>query len=279
LISLDYHIQKLGEGNFLLDESRNHSYVSGNKLRKFNGILKDRKELAGLITLGSVFSSHCLTTAFYGAYLRKPVVLIIIGNAEASARDYPHLKASLDFGARVLFVEAANATAFIDEQKERFSEYLWIPGGGHTAEAMEAYRLFFESLFQKHPELSQLERILLPYGTGTTASGICQAIHTQQLPARVTGVSVARNKERCLEAARDFISSADELAMLDIVEDYAGRYHERTEATEAARQRFFVETGVLPDPVYNAKSIEYFYRKEMKNTLVVNTGGMLNNLL
>jgi D-cysteine desulfhydrase len=279
LIALQHHIQSLNSGNLLLDEGQNHSYVSGNKLRKFNGILKEQPEVNGFITLGSVFSSHCMTTAFYGAYLGKPVVLIIIAESEVDERDFPHLKASIDFGAKVLFVKGAEATAFIDEQKERYKDYLWIPGGGHTPGAAAEYCAYFKSLFQANETLRSVGHIILPYGTGTTAFGICKAVSALQLPTRVIGVSVARDKERCLQAAAEFAGSEAELSSLEIVDDYAGRYHDRTPETEAARQRFFKETSVLPDPVYNAKSIEYFYRKEMSNTLIVNTGGMLNNLL
>lgn len=279
MIELQHHIQTLRKGNLLLDEGQNHGYVSGNKLRKFNGIIREQPEVSGFITLGSVFSSHCMTTAFYGAYLGKPVVLIIIAESEADVRDFPHLKASIDFGAKVLFVKGAEATDFIDEQKERYKDYLWVPGGGHTPGAAAEYCSFFKSLFQANETLRSIKQIVLPYGTGTTAFGICKAITALQLPIQVIGVSVARDKERCLQAAAEFAGSEAELSPLEIVGDYAGRYNDRTPETEAARQRFFKETSVLPDPVYNAKSIEYFYRKEMSNTLVVNTGGMLNNLL
>lgn len=279
MIELQHHIQKLTKGNYLLDEGQNHGYVSGNKLRKFGGILKEQGEVSGFITLGSVFSSHCMTTAFYGAYLQKPVVLIIIAEEIADAREYPHLKASLDFGAKVLFVKGTEATNFIDEQKKQYSDYLWVPGGGHTPGAAQAYCSFFEELFETQTALRDIRQIILPYGTGTTAFGICRAVYRQKLNINVIGVSVARNKEKCLSAAEEFASSKEELVSLEIIDDYAGRYHERTERTETARKRFFEETSLLPDPIYNAKSIEYFYRNEMSDTLVVNTGGMLNNLL
>lgn len=279
MIELQHHIQKLTNGNYLLDEGQNHGYISGNKLRKFSGILKEQGEVSGFITLGSVFSSHCMTTAFYGAYLQKPVVLIIIGEEEINADQYPHLKASIDFGATVLYVKGADATAFIDQQQERYKDYLWVPGGGHTLGAAQAYCSFFQTLFDQYKALREIKKILLPYGTGTTAFGICQAIHSLNLSIEVIGVSVSRDKQRCLEAAQEFTQSTEELASLVIIDHFAGRYHERSEATESARQRFFVETSLLPDPIYNAKSIEYFYRNEMSNTLIVNTGGMLNNLL
>jgi 1-aminocyclopropane-1-carboxylate deaminase/D-cysteine desulfhydrase-like pyridoxal-dependent ACC family enzyme len=279
LIPLQHHIQAFGNGNFLLDEGQNHGYISGNKLRKFNGIVKGNEDAKGFITLGSVFSSHCMTTAFYGAYLKKKVVLIIIAEDEVDPRDYPHLKASIDFGAKILFVRGDEATNFIDQQKDAFKEYLWIPGGGHTSEAAEEYKIFFEGLFVGNQPLSSIERIVLPFGTGTTAIGICQAVFAQKLPIQVIGVSVARSKSRCLKAAQEFLQSKAELSILEINDDYQGRYHDRTQVTEAARQRFLKDTSILPDPIYNAKSIEFFYRENMSNTLIVNTGGALNNLL
>jgi len=279
LIQLHHHIQVMRNGNFLLDEGQNHSYVSGNKIRKFKGILRSQTSVKGLITLGSVYSSHCLTTAFFGAYLKKPVVLIIIADEKIDSTKFPHLKASLDFGAQILFVSSQEATEFIDFQQERYNDYLWIPGGGHTKDASEEYCSFFIELFKNNLQLSTLKQVVLPYGTGTTAFGICKAIAALQLSMRVIGVSVARNKERCIKSALDFAETKEEVSPLIIVEDYAGLYEKRTERTESARRRFFQETSVLPDPIYNAKSIEYFYRNNMRDTLLVNTGGTLNNLL
>ncbi|MFT6053289.1 MAG: 1-aminocyclopropane-1-carboxylate deaminase [Roseivirga sp.] len=279
MISLQHHIQAFDNGNFLLDEGQNHGYVSGNKLRKFNGIIRGNEAVKGYITFGSVFSSHCMTTAFYGAYLQKKVILIIIAEEEVNPKDYPHLKASIDFGAKILFVKGDNATSFIDQQKEVFEDYLWIPGGGHNREAAKEYKSFFESLFEGNQQLRSIERILLPFGTGTTAIGICQAVFAQKLPIQVVGVSVARSKARCLETAQEFLQSKAELSILEVNDDYEGRYHDRTPVTEAARKRFLIDTSVLPDPIYNAKSIELFYRENMSNTLIVNTGGALNNLL
>lgn len=263
----------------LLDENLNNSFVSGNKVRKLKGILKETNDPKGLLTFGSVYSSHCLASAYYAKLLGLPVKLIVLSDETVNPDDYPHLKMAKKLGADLLFCSTKNPHQFIEEKQQEFSDYFWIPGGGHTLSAAKEYEILFEELFTKNDELKKrVKSIILPYGTGTTAFGIYKGLVNAKCDIKVLGVSVARNKEACINAIKDLDENLD-LSNLQIIADYAGKYHLTTESTENARNRFLNESGVLVDPIYNAKSLECFYRYKLKDTLIVNTGGMLNNFL
>lgn len=279
MIDLNTNIRELTSNISLLDENLNNSFISGNKIRKLKGILSGLEDLRGLITFGSVYSSHCLATAYYGNLLDVPVKLIVLVDEDVNSDDYPHLKLSRQLGADLIYCTKKLAHYFIEEKQQEFNDFHWIPGGGHTMSAAKEYETLFENLFQENSELrNKVKSVILPFGTGTTAFGIYKGLLNANCNIEVIGVSVSRDKETCEKALIELDGKQD-YCNLHIIDDYAGEYEKRTKATEEARNRFLKETGVLVDPIYNAKAIECFYRYNLKNTLIINTGGMLNNLL
>ena len=279
MINLNCCIRKFSTKINLLDENLNNSFVAGNKIRKLKGILSEIDNLKGLLTFGTVYSSHCLATAYYGKLLDVPVKLIVLTDGNIDSNDYPHLKLSKQLGANLIYCAKEAAYHFIEEKKKEFHDFYWIPGGGHTIAAAKEYEILFENLFRKNTELrNKVNSVMLPFGTGTTAFGIYRGLMNANCNIEVIGVSVSRDKDKCKKALIELDGEMD-YSSLHILDDYAGEYEKRTEATEAARNRFFKETGVLVDPIYNAKAIECFYRYNLKNVLIINTGGMLNNIL
>ena len=279
MIRLNTYFTHILKDTFILDENLNNSFVSGNKIRKLNGILCGKDNLQGLLTFGTAYSSHCLATAYYGKLLQIPVKLIILTDDKVDSTDYPHLKLSERMGADLIYCSKNMAYQFIEEKRKEYNAFYWIPGGGHTVKAAKQYEYLFEDLFRKNTELrSKVKKIILPFGTGTTALGIYKGLLNADSDIEVIGVSVSRNKDACEKALKELDGTVD-YSQLRIIDDYAGKYMERSKATEEARNKFFISTGVLVDPIYNAKSIECFYRYEFKDTLIINTGGMLNNFL
>jgi 1-aminocyclopropane-1-carboxylate deaminase/D-cysteine desulfhydrase-like pyridoxal-dependent ACC family enzyme len=279
MIKLNINIREISSNISLLDENLNNSFISGNKIRKLKGILSGIENLQGLLTYGTKYSSHCLATAYYGKLLNIPVKLIILSEKLVDENHYPHLKMAKQLGADLIYSTKKVAYQFIEEKQKEFYDFHWIPGGGHTLDAAKEYETLFENLFQKNVELrNKVKSVILPFGTGTTAFGIYKGLLNVNCNVEVIGVSVSRNKDTCEKTLIELDGKLDYGNLL-IIDDYAGEYEKRTEATEAARNRFFKETGVLVDPIYNAKAIECFYRYNLKNTLIVNTGGMLNNFL
>lgn len=279
MIDLNFSVREIIDKNYILDENLNNSFISGNKIRKLKGILSIEKQLTGLLTFGSPYSSHCLATAYFGMVLGIPVKLIVLTDNSVDTEDFPHLKMAKKMKADIEYCRIEDASSYIEKTKQKYPSFLWIPGGGHVLIAANQYEFLFDDLAKIYPEIfNKINSIILPLGTGTTALGVYKSIRKTGLDIKVIGVTVSRPAEKCKDILSDMDSNID-FTQFEIIDDYSGLYDLRTEATEIARLTFLRKTGVLVDPIYNAKSIECLYRYNLKNTLIINTGGMLNNFI
>ncbi len=271
-----YYLTKIHQSLWVLDETRICNTVGGNKLRKLRYILNGPKP-KGIITMGSVYSSHCMAAAYWGVKNGVPVHLIIIcdEHRENMETEYPYLRFSEKMGAKLNFVSNEDAYDFIENYKTRYADFLWIPGGGHTIEGLRAYKDLFIKIMGENKQLHAIEWILLPYGTGTTALGITAALHELGSDVKVIGISVSRKKERCLKAAEEFLDKGA-IKNLLIDDRFAGTYGQRGVTQNEYFTRFLKETGVLVDPIYNIRSVQYYYDENLSNGLIINTGGTGN---
>jgi 1-aminocyclopropane-1-carboxylate deaminase/D-cysteine desulfhydrase-like pyridoxal-dependent ACC family enzyme len=271
-----YYLTQINQDLWVLDETRICNTVGGNKLRKLEYILKGKRP-KGIITMGSVYSSHCMAVSYWGMKNNVPVHLIIIRDepCENIEAEYPYLRLSVKMGAKLNFVSKEDAYDFIENYKARYADFLWVPGGGHTIEGLYAYKDLFMKIMDENEELHAIEWILLPYGTGTTALGITAALHEQGGRVKVIGISVSRTKERCLKAAEEFFNGGD-LSDLLIDDRFAGRYGQRTADQHTYFTQFLKETGIMVDPIYNIRSVQYYYDENLRNGLIINTGGTGN---
>ena len=269
-LNIKYELNKIDD-IYLLDESNNNGIFSGNKYRKLSYILKNFNK-AGILTFGSIFSNHCVAAAYYAKRLQTKIILLIIPENKMDINKYPNIKLAKRLGAEIVCIKASEATLKIDYFKKEYSDYLWIPGGGHTKEGMLSYFDLTKHIFSENKELYEIEWILLPYGTGTTALGILKAINELNKNIKVIGVSVSRNKKRCLKAALDF-ADKNELNNLQIIDKFSGKYGKFNNIDKKYQDRFFHEYVIYIDPIYNIRSIRYFYEMKLENGLIINTGG------
>jgi 1-aminocyclopropane-1-carboxylate deaminase/D-cysteine desulfhydrase-like pyridoxal-dependent ACC family enzyme len=263
---------------YVLDENPNNSFISGNKIRKMRGILENAGRIDGLLTFGSPFSSHLLACAWCAKKDQIPFIGIVLTDEEISISSYPNLKMAQNFDAQLIISKKCDAYETIELYRKKYCNYLWVPGGAHTLEAAIAYEIFFDSLFMNKKITPMIKNIIVPYGTGTTAYGIWRSVRKQNNNICVHGVSISRTKQKCLDAIKEFEES-DCFNRLIIDDQFAGKYGNLETKTKNYRWKFFSETGILPDPIYNAKAIHFLYESGLNNVLIVNTGGMLNNLL
>lgn len=275
---LSYHTEPVDHGRYVIvDESRNSPLAGGNKIRKLCRIIGSM-EPKGLLTLGTPFSNHCLAVAYWGATRRVPVRLLILTDRNTGAATYPNLAMAKSLGAELVFIAHESAERRIAQEISEYQEYMWIPGGGHSREGLEAYRDWFLDLMQQHPALKAREWVAVAYGTGTTALGILASIEALALDIQVIGISVARVRERCIYAALELVSHED-IARLKIDDRFAGRYGVREAHHEELRLSFLRKTGILVDPIYNIRVVEFLEAENLENGIIVHTGGQLNNLL
>ncbi|MXV38997.1 pyridoxal-phosphate dependent enzyme [Flavobacteriaceae bacterium Ap0902] len=270
-------IQKINS-SLILDENLNNSFISGNKYRKVKAIIEDEKEtIQGIISFGSKYSSHILACAWWSKLLEIPFIGVIIDNNDIILDNYPHLKMSRNFGANLIKTKSDIAYSTIENWKGSYPNYKWIPGGAHTLEAARSYENLFDEIIDEGL-LKEIKKIILPYGTGTTAYGIWKSIIKHNLDIEVIGVSVSRDKKHCFEAIKG-LENINFFKNLKVIDTFSNKYDYTDSIIEGYRWRFFNETGILPDPIYNSKVIYHYYENKMKDTLIINTGGMLNNLL
>lgn len=275
-LNIKYNLEKFVD-IYILDESNNNGFFSGNKYRKLSYILRNFNN-AGILTCGSKFSNHCIATAYYSKRLKTKVILLILSEEKFDIYKYPNIKLAEKLGAEIVWIKTSKATEKINYYKEKYSDYLWIPAGGHTREGMLSYFDLTKHIFNENKELYEIEWILLPYGTGTTALGILKAINELNKNIKVIGVSVSRNKKRCLKAALDF-ADKNELNNLQIIDKFSGKYGKLNDIDKKYQDRFFHEYEIYVDPIYNVRSIRYFYEMKLKKGLIVNTGGEGNLFL
>jgi len=275
-LNIKYNLEKFVD-TYILDESNNNGFFSGNKYRKLSYILRNFNN-AGILTCGSKFSNHCIATAYYSKRLKTKVILLILSEEKFDIYKYPNIKLAEKLGAEIVWIKTSKATEKINYYKEKYSDYLWIPAGGHTREGMLSYFDLTKHIFNENKELYKIEWILLPYGTGTTALGILKAINELNKNIKVIGVSVSRNKKRCLKAALDF-ADKNELNNLQIIDKFSGKYGKLNDIDKKYQDRFFHEYEIYVDPIYNVRSIRYFYEMKLKKGLIVNTGGEGNLFL
>lgn len=269
----------LKQGNhYVFDEAAGNALVGGNKLRKARAIFEVKKPHYGVLTIGSKFSSHLVACAYWARYFGLPMIGIIVGDDIVSIGEYANLKFAANLGADLQQVAQKDAFDHIEDLKARYFSWLWIPGGGHTRHGADAYQALFQHLFEYDSLAEDIETVLVPLGTGTTALGVADGLALAGSKARVLGVSVSRNAQQCRDSILEF-GARPGVSRIDVDARFSGNYENRTTATEAARWRFFEDTGFLVDPIYNAKALAVYYEEKMQSTLVFHTGGVLNNLL
>ena len=64
-----------------------------------------------------------------------------------------------------------------------------------------------------------------------------------------------------------------------IADDFYFKYGKILKDDKNIREKFRKEYKILIDPIYNIRSINYFYKHNLKNGMIINTGGCANNLL
>lgn len=260
----------------VLDETKNNGFFSGNKIRKLS-FLDSLSDLKGILSFGSKYSNHCVACAYYAWKINIPCILLILDNSSDELDAFPNVRLSKSLGAKTVHISIQEAYEKIEAYKINYSEYFFIPGGGHITQGFNAYHdLGLELL--KEDSLKSIEWILLPYGTGTTASGFLKAIGDKNI--KIIGVSVAREKSKCLDALSEYITEED-LSNLVIVDQFSSDYGITYDSDAELTKKFFGDYGIIVDPIYNIRSIRYFYENNLQTShgLIIVTGGLGNMYL
>lgn len=172
---------------FIKREDLNHSYISGNKLRKLKyNILKASKlNQDTLLTFGGAFSNHILATASAGYENGFKTIGVIRGdelkNNPKVLEKNETLKLAHHFGMQFYFVSREiyrqkTETTFIEKLKKKFGDFYLIPEGGTNELAVKGA----EEILTETSQTQNFDYITCSLGTGGTFSGLINASQKHQ---------------------------------------------------------------------------------------------------
>jgi len=249
-----------------------HPIISGNKWRKLSGFLQyyDSATYESIITYGGAFSNHLVATAASCAILQIPCTGIIRGEEPRELN--PVLKMCKLYGMKLSFVsrEEYKESNRSEGLKEKV---LYIPEGG----ASRLGTLGCQDIL-KETDFSEIDKIFLACGTGTTISGMVEYAKEKQLHFEVCGIQVLKGdgyiaKEIELEYGIEDITIYDQF--------HCGGYAKTNGELISFIKDFTYETGVLLDPIYTGKMMLAIKKlceegkiKKGEKILAIHTGGL-----
>ena len=256
-------------------EDRSGADLGGNKVRKLEWLLGAAR--AGgkrtVVTSGGIGSNHALATTFYAAQSGLETDLVIFPH-HVSRHSQRTLRAICALGPRITFcprdqlVPVCMAAAAVRRRAAGASPALVFPGGSQPTGTLGAVDLGLELAEQvRARELEAPDAVVVPYGSGGTAAGVCVGLQAGGIRCPVVAVRVyplpltskawltvlARGALRLLRSGM-----RPDLSMIQVTGRYLGPgYAEPTEEAGAARE---IASGLDLDleGTYSAKAFAAF---------------------
>ena len=163
-----------------------HPIISGNKWRKLSGILANYNKSAydSITTYGGAYSNHLLATAAACSIQKIPCKAIVRGESPAELN--PILKMCRMYGMELEFV--MRSTYQKTNRKLGISDrILFVPEGGACEEGTHGCREILGEV-----DLSNINQIYVPCGTGTTLAGMAKYLSLQNHEIELKGVQVLK---------------------------------------------------------------------------------------
>lgn len=269
--------------------------LGGNKVRKLEFFLAEAKNnnVDYIVTYGAAQSNHCRLTVSMASRLGFKV-LLILAKSEQINYNGNYLIYEL-YDTEIVWTNTNEVPETIDAtlknlEKKGHKPY-FIQGGGHGDLGTHAYKVAFDEIVkQEHAMNVDFNHIFHASGTGTTQAGLIAGDMLQGSEKSITGISVARNKERGTEVISESIQSylgnvypevqakPYNIEFLDqyVGEGYADIYPQIIETIKNVAKT----SSVLLDPVYTGKAfygmMDYIQKNNIQeqNILFIHTGGI-----
>ena len=264
----------------------------GNKGRKIDSI--GQEILAGgykaVVTTGGIQSNHCRATAVFCAQHQLQCTLVLHGDKDKFLKESGNAKIMRMSGANIVFVnEPSDIGITMNQAMQHYIDsgdkpyYLW--GGGHNLLGGKAYIDAIAEL-----ELSNIDYIFVACGTGSTQAGIMAGLSQYNIPCKVIGVSVARNKQSAEEHVQVFYQklcenfSIPQLHTTLVLDDYlCGGYEKYNEKLKSISDQSIVKYGFSLDTTYTGKAFwgmqDYILKNNIQGKILFwHTGGIFNFL-
>jgi len=271
----------------------------GNKEKKLEYIFPDviNKKAEVVITVGAIQSNHCRMTAIFANKFNIKTELILIRNNTMSRTGGNYLINKIA-NAHINIVDASEVNDKIKElvylHKMKGNNPYFIEGGGHNELGILGYIFAVKEIKRQLDKIKITPNfIILPTGTGITQAGLIMGSKLFNYNTKIIGISVAREKERCINEILNIIMKTENFFKKNpdceknrgkysiyLNDKYIGKgYGYSTNDSMMASNLLLKKEGILVDPVYNAKAfggmIDLINKKELKgNIIYINTGGL-----
>ncbi len=274
---------------YLKPDFRNHPLIRGNKLWKLAYPLQQALDhgYRKVLSFGGAYSNHLYALALAGSYTGLKVTALIRGEQpQVPGFTLRHLA---DHGTELIFLSRPEYRSYTRDPEAfaslsvLYPTHYLLPEGGSSPLAIQGLKHLAEEMQAQARELGEPEclSLVLPAGTGATAAGLIAYLDDRW---KVHVVNVLRNPGLDLEMQRLWKqASLRPRAAWEICDDFHFGGYARFDkeliafATDLNRQ-----SGIVCDPIYNAKSI-YAARQLAgrgalhKDVVILHTGGLQGN--
>ena len=257
---------------FLKRDDLIHPIISGNKWRKLSGILAnhDSSNYESITTFGGAYSNHLLAVAAVCSILKIKCKAIVRGEPPRELN--PVLKMCKMYGMKLEFI-SRDKYSNIKRKVGVFERSLVIPEGGACLDGTIGC-----SEILKEYNLSNVDQIFVPCGTGTTLAGMANYLDSKNIKTLLNGIQVLKGEGYI---ANEIIDQYGILGVNVYDQFHLGGYAKTNGKLIAFIQDFMKQTGVVLDPIYNGKmmfAIKKLLEKGCidrgQNILAIHTGGM-----
>jgi len=265
----------------------------GIKARKISYIIKKAVEdgYDAVVTNGGPQSNHARATAITAANLGLKCHLVVVleeGQEYAKCGNILLMQMS---GATIEYTTKENLASTMDIAVEKLAKkghqplYIW--GGGHCLQGTVA---FVDAAAEARRQCADWipDYLVLASGTGSTQAGLI--IGYADLPTKVIGVSIARERERGTNIIQDCIEeyyiahpSIKKQTSVDFRDDWIDQGYEKYSGELFGLIEQAAKTGYFFDPTYSGKGwrglVSLVHAGEIppgSKVLFWHTGGLLN---
>ena len=244
--------------------------LGGNKVRKLAFLMADalRQHADMVLTTGAQQSNHARQTAAAAAKMGLPCVLVLGGDAPATAQGNYLLDRLL--GAEVRWAGERPLlpalTAEADELRRAGHRPYVIPYGGSNAMGICGFVAALVELVQQAQARGiTFDAIVVASSSGGTQTGLALGARALDYPARVVGISIAEEAAPFRQQLAELAAETSALLGLDftltpeefhVADGYLGGGYGVVGELERAAISLVARTeGLLVDPVYTGRAM------------------------
>ena len=294
---LDFLSEKYGVDIYCKRDDMTGFGFGGNKSRKLEFLIGEAREhdCDTLVTSGGIQSNFCRLTAAAGAANEMSVHLILGGGRPAEATGNVFLDKML--GAQIHYVTSSDWNDWEAKSKKIAADLadmgrkvFRIPIGGSVPVGVAGYTAAFLEIMKDQTRLNtSFDQIIHASGSGGTQAGLVAGKELTGWPGRISGISVAMDKEtlekRVFELAlktASLLGGRVNRKSVQVDDGFIGDgYAIRTTGSEKAIELFARREGIFLDHVYTGKAanalLDWLEKGALsgQRVLFIHTGGQV----